>query len=153
MQSHPDSRSASASLTACKSRFFDSLRSLRDFGRRLLLGFGLAHAIDPSLRSGFRLRTPARLRFAHARKTAQNKTGAYSPPRFSAPALKSSRKRENQAAHLLPANLFAEQGASAHPTTRKSRVSGAPEEKFPNESKMPCRCDMGQYQSRLPVFT
>jgi hypothetical protein len=26
--------------------------------------------------------------FAHARKAAQNKTGAYSPPRFSAPVLK-----------------------------------------------------------------
>jgi hypothetical protein len=59
----------------------------QDFGRRLPLGCA---SLTP----------PNRLK---------NKTGAYSPPRFSAPALKVSRNRENQAAHLLPANLFAEQ--------------------------------------------
>jgi hypothetical protein len=67
------------------------LRFAQDFGRRLPLTLRQAQGS---------LTPPNRLK---------NKTGAYSPPRFSAPALKVSRNRENQAAHLLPANLFAEQ--------------------------------------------
>jgi hypothetical protein len=55
-------------------------------------------------------------------KTAQIKTGAYSPPRFSAPALKASRNRENQAAHLLPANLFAERRRVCKSKWMKSSV-------------------------------
>ncbi len=69
-----------------------------------------------------------------ARKTAQIKTGAYSPPRFSAPALKASRNRENQAAHLLPANLFAEQRR-----VYKSKM----DEKL-CITKMPCGPEAGQ---------
>lgn len=81
---------------------FGKLRVAQDFGRRLRLC--KSRSFD-SLRS---LRTsPAG---SDARKTAQIKTGAYSPPRFSAPALKAPTViGRNQAAHLLSANLFAEQ--------------------------------------------
>lgn len=69
-----------------------------------------------------------------ARKTAKNKTGAYSPPRFSAPALKASRNRENQAAHLLPANLFAE----------RRRVCKSKMDEKLCTTKMPCGPEAGQ---------
>ncbi len=66
------------------------------FGLRLEapLGLRLVHASKRILRAealsqhfacGLRHQAGAS---AHARKAAQNKTGAYSPPRFSAPALK-----------------------------------------------------------------
>src|SRR5712671_1625274 len=76
--------------------------------RRLPLGAPLSRLQSRSFPFG-KLRVRTSPAGSDARKTAQIKTGAYSPPRFSAPALKASRNRENQAAHLLPANLFAEQ--------------------------------------------
>jgi hypothetical protein len=89
---------------------FPEIRSFAnrwDFGRRLPLAkwilrlAALAQDFACGLPVGVASLTPAnRLKY---------KTGAYSPPRFSAPALKASRKRENQAAHLLSANLFAKQ--------------------------------------------
>src|SRR4029077_8005243 len=34
----------------------------------------------------------------------------------------------------------------------ENRVCRGFREKVPNESKMPCRCDMGQYQSRCGIY-
>src|SRR6476620_1392357 len=57
----------------------------------------------------------------------------FSPEIFSAGFKALPGYRKDQAAHLLSANLFAEQRAGACPTTRNSRVSGGPWTEFPNK--------------------
>ena len=104
-------------LAQAKTDLSQSIGISQQFPARLRL----AHAVNGweeilrlgCARSGFRQEAPARLSpgsgLAHASITAQNKTGAYSPPRFSAPALKALQNQQDQAAHLLPANLFVKQ--------------------------------------------
>jgi hypothetical protein len=74
--------------------------------------------------------SPADSRSAVPRSRLQNgstKTGAYSPPRFSAPALKPFRDigRTRPLIYFRP-TCSQSRGQCAYPATRKSRVSGGP---------------------------
>jgi hypothetical protein len=109
----------------------------------LSLGLRQAQAVNSSLRSGFGKRSFDSLRSlrtspagSDARKTAQYKTGAYSPPRFSAPVLKGLPK-------------LGEPGRSSTfgQLVRRAEAGYAKSKKWDAKlriTKMPCAAEAGQ---------